>query len=132
MLSSGQKSESEVTLRTGSIKYGGGGERQECERRNVSCGGPRIKKVTDSLGSGNLLKYDTLPHPSPAGTYKLGFCLISPSSLISTFLYFPDFLRLVITRTAAPATTATTTTTTTAMRPLVRRFMENWGGFSSR
>ena len=41
MLSSGQKSESEVTLRTGSIKYGGGGGRQECERRNVSWRGAK-------------------------------------------------------------------------------------------
>lgn len=49
MLSSGQKSESEVTLRTGSIKYGGGGGgRQECERRNVSCGGQESRRVTDS------------------------------------------------------------------------------------
>ena len=62
MLPSGKKSEREVTLRTGSIKFGGGGGRQEFGRRNASLG-PRIKK-RDSLGSGTLLKAD--PHPTPA------------------------------------------------------------------
>lgn len=128
MLPSRQKSEKEGTLGQRSMKLGGVGKRQETGRRNVSFG-PRTKKP-ESLGTRYEIPFWN-PVP-PARAYKLGSFLNSPSSLSSTFLYFPVFLRLLMTRTTKPATRATTTTTMTAMRPLVRRFMENWGGFSSR
>lgn len=110
------------------VTPGGGGE----WTRRQGVGGQRDV----SLGPGLSLclgSTPTPPHPpGPPSAYWLGAFLNSPSSLASTFLYFPAFLRLLTTRTTTPATTASATTTMTATRPGVRRFMENWGGCSSR
>lgn len=130
MLLSRQKSERDVILRAGSVKLDGLGRGRKFGREMFPLGQDSRNMI--HFGLGPCRNPVPQPAPSPACTYKLGSCLNSPSSLISTFLYFPDFLLLLITRTTTPATRANTTTTMTAMRPLVRRFMENLGGFSSR